>query len=350
MEYLNCPFVETKAADEQDGTITGYGSVFDVLDLQGDVVCRGSFSRTIKENPSGWPMLHSHQMGRPVGFWTHAREDRKGLFLRGEFTLDTPDGAAAAAFCRHAQKLNQPFGLSIGYRPFPGGVKDEGGIRKLLAIDLVEVSLAATPACLPARVVSVKAEDEGPDLRKMLHEGLGWSQAHIDQAHRRHKAHLDLAIREALREELGYSEAQISRGLRLPSEEAQVLRKAVRGRYGFSEEEIDGFLLPPPPDSVVEASAADIAKAFRDANFRVARRREYLAKLLDPPRPPRAQWMGDCSFSDQMYDQNRDERVKDVEDAIVKCKNAGEVASVLYTMGFKDQHVGYMQKAGLCDP
>src|SRR3954454_21931238 len=101
MEHLYAPFAEMKGLEEHNGRVSGYGSVFGNEDLQGDVVCPGAFKQTIAENPSGWPMLSGHIMSRVVGFWTHAREDSKGLYVEGEFTLDSADGAAAAATCRH---------------------------------------------------------------------------------------------------------------------------------------------------------------------------------------------------------------------------------------------------------
>ena len=301
MEYFNCPF-EVKAHDMTPaGFVAGYGSVFNVLDMQADVVAPGAFKATIKENPRGWPMLFGHEMAKCCGFWTTAREDSRGLYLEGEFTLESPEGASAAAIVRHGLKLGHPFGLSIGYKLNPGGWKMEGDIRKLTSISLLEVSVVSVPANQESRVVACKSDD--PSVLR-------------NEAYR-------------VLKEKGFSRRQIEHIL----------------AAGSSQPE------PPPAQETKQVSIPDIAAAFRDAKVVGARRRAYLEKVLDPPRPPKANWIPyDYGLADGLLDQCRDERIKVVEDAIAGCKTTDEIVSALYSLGFKDEHVGYMRKAGFCEP
>lgn len=159
MQYREFPFAfEQKAADEEeDGYISGYGSAFGgPPDLQGDIMVHGCFRDTIAEN-SGWPILFGHSMSKCCGFWTKAVEDKRGLFLEGQLTLDSPEGASAAALVRHGSRLKLPFGLSIGYSVNPQGYKVDGDVRKLTSVTLHEVSLVPVPACGRARVARVKS-------------------------------------------------------------------------------------------------------------------------------------------------------------------------------------------------
>jgi phage head maturation protease len=52
MDYLTFPF-EVKANSDEDGIITGYGSVFGNVDSTGDTVAPGAFAKTIADAKSG---------------------------------------------------------------------------------------------------------------------------------------------------------------------------------------------------------------------------------------------------------------------------------------------------------
>ena len=144
------------------GKFEGHAAVIGNVDLGGDRIKRGAFTRTIAETGGKWPVLMGHIMARPVGFSTGAEEDPKGLKVYGEFTLDSDDGRNAYALAKHAAKLKQPFGLSIGYAIPEGGTKFHGdtGVRDILDLDVLEFSLAAVPMNPRARLGAVKAAGE----------------------------------------------------------------------------------------------------------------------------------------------------------------------------------------------
>ena len=69
---------------EEDGSFSGYASLFGKVDLAKDVVERGAFAESLKgRGAGGIRMLFQHDPGEPIGTWTEIREDARGLFVRG---------------------------------------------------------------------------------------------------------------------------------------------------------------------------------------------------------------------------------------------------------------------------
>jgi hypothetical protein len=152
-----CP-LEAKAIAE-DGTFEGYASTFNNVDLQGDMVMPAAFATTLKKHSGKVPVFMAHRSDMPVGFGMEAREDAKGLWVKGQFTLGSDGGRNARATVLHAIELNHKPGLSIGYRLLKDGAEwDEStGVRKLKAIDLLEYSIALVPANPKARITAAKS-------------------------------------------------------------------------------------------------------------------------------------------------------------------------------------------------
>jgi uncharacterized protein len=157
---LRAPPLEIKLAGNgaDQGVITGYASVAGgEPDSFGDVVAHSAFAATIADHRAAGTMpvmLWSHDMARPVGRWTEMKEDQRGLFVTGQLNLSTSAGVDAFNHLRSKDIT----GLSIGFRLPEGGVKYQAdGSRLLTAIDLLEVSLVALPACSRARVSEVKS-------------------------------------------------------------------------------------------------------------------------------------------------------------------------------------------------
>jgi HK97 family phage prohead protease len=143
--------------DGDTGKFSGYASVFGGVDSYGDTLVRGAFESTLRTN--GKPkMFFNHSWDMPIGKWTKAKEDDKGLFVEGEFT----PGLALSADVRAAMRHGTLDGLSIGGYLKKGDYEEtEGGriIRKWS--NLMEVSPVVFPADGAARVdlSSVKSID-----------------------------------------------------------------------------------------------------------------------------------------------------------------------------------------------
>lgn len=128
--------------------IEGHASLFGVEDLMGDVVRAGAFAQSLRGGtgpPVLVPMLLGHAHGRVAGRWVAAREDGRGLYVRGLVEGGTRAGDAALAAI--ADGLD---GLSIGFRAQMWRPRIAGG-RELMRVNLIEVSLVSAPALPGAR-------------------------------------------------------------------------------------------------------------------------------------------------------------------------------------------------------
>jgi HK97 family phage prohead protease len=105
--------LEQKAV-EPDGTLTGYGSVWNVLDTYGDRVAKGAFKRSLSEWKAKGRMpafLWQHQPDQVIGRWLEMREDDYGLYVKGQLS-DTQLGRDARTLVKDGALT----GLSIGFR------------------------------------------------------------------------------------------------------------------------------------------------------------------------------------------------------------------------------------------
>lgn len=129
-----------------DLTIEGYASLWGVADLNGDVVAKGAFARSLcLAGAEGVKMLHQHESRSPVGVWDEVREDECGLFVRGRIF----DWSADARFAQALVRTGAMDGLSIGFRS--RRARRDGRLRVLTEIELWEVSLVVFPALPGAR-------------------------------------------------------------------------------------------------------------------------------------------------------------------------------------------------------
>ena len=130
------------------GVFCGYASLFGETDLGGDVVAPGAFRASLrKRGPQGVRMLFQHDPGQPIGTWLDIAEDAKGLRVVGKLNADVARARELAALIRDGA-LD---GLSIGYKTIRA-TRAPGGARKLLALDLWEISLVTFPMLPGARV------------------------------------------------------------------------------------------------------------------------------------------------------------------------------------------------------
>lgn len=145
-------------ADGADGEINGYGSIWDKVDSYGEVVVQGAFTKSLK----AWrrlkrpiPMLWQHRSDQPIGVWDDFEEDEKGLKLSGRLNLETQRGKEAWSDV----KMQAVTGLSIGYYEVKADPYDYGSTepRKLIELDLREVSPVTFPALKEAQIDAVKA-------------------------------------------------------------------------------------------------------------------------------------------------------------------------------------------------
>ncbi len=141
----------------QDVRIAGYASVFGVPDNGGDVVLPGAFEVLAARVPLLW----QHDTKEPVGFVEQMREDARGLRVVAR-VVASGRGEQAAQLLR-AGAID---GLSFGYRVKSARPDRVRGLRQLIKLDLIEVSLVTFPMQPLARVLgfSMVAEETTNDL------------------------------------------------------------------------------------------------------------------------------------------------------------------------------------------
>ena len=170
---LEMKFIPCQPVAEDDARVSGYASLFDVADQNGDIVAPGAFQASLdrhrKEGRSVKFLWH-HDPISPIGVWDELVEDAKGLKARGRLVTEVSRAAEAAALLQ-AGAID---GLSIGYRTVRA--EKAGAGRRLIEIDLWEVSIVTFPM-LPAARASLKAPDPDEDLADALSEALQGARA-----------------------------------------------------------------------------------------------------------------------------------------------------------------------------
>ena len=150
-----------------DGEFIGYASVFDNIDLHGDVVRKGAFEATLaewatlgKETGAVIPLLYGHDTYDPnnnIGYIKAAEEDDRGLKVHGKIDLEGGNGPQVYRLIK-GRRLRQ---MSFAYEVMnarPGKVEDRE-FNELLELKLHEVSLVPLGANPQTELVGVKDTD-----------------------------------------------------------------------------------------------------------------------------------------------------------------------------------------------
>jgi HK97 family phage prohead protease len=112
---------------------SGYASIFNVKDLQKDVILRGAFGAV---DLSKIKLLLNHDFTKEVGLITALQEDSKGLYISGETSISVVRGMS----------------LSIGFFVQDFWVDSLSGIRFIKRADLREVSFVNKGANVFAKI------------------------------------------------------------------------------------------------------------------------------------------------------------------------------------------------------
>lgn len=141
---------------EDDGTFTGYGSVFGNVDSYKEIVAPGAFKSSlaaIKSAGDPLPVLWQHDASKPIGLYTDMSEDARGLKVSGTLLKDDVALAREAYALMKARVVK---GLSIGYCVRGDSIDEKTGVRTLKELDLREISVVTFPANEEAQIENVK--------------------------------------------------------------------------------------------------------------------------------------------------------------------------------------------------
>lgn len=170
-----------KSVDPSDGSFVGLGAVYNNVDLGGDQIMPGAFTKTLQ--PAGRPItiLWQHNSDQPIG-QAKITDSPAGLRVEGQLVLGDP--IAERAY--YLMKTGTVKGLSIGYETLQS--KEDGDVRQLTELKLWEISVVTFPMNPDAQISSVKAVTE-EDRQKHL-KGANEDRKGIDRLQRSLRIHL----------------------------------------------------------------------------------------------------------------------------------------------------------------
>lgn len=174
-------FAEALSRIDADGRFCGYASLFGRVDLSGDVVMPGAFARSLRlKGTAGVGMLLEHDPEAVIGRWMRIEEDERGLWVEGRL-----GGSAEAARAGEMMRVGALDGLSIGFRTVAADEDRHARVRRLLEIDLWEVSVVVAPMLPEARARAAgagRAEAAEPDVAADLSARLREAAAILREA------------------------------------------------------------------------------------------------------------------------------------------------------------------------
>ena len=143
--------------DENLGIVKGYGSVFGNKDSDNDIIEKGAYKRTIKNNGSRVKYLYQHDITKPIGKMKELYEDEKGLVFVAEVPKTT--------FGNEVLELMK-YGVidenSVGIMPVKKDY-DEDGVRMIKEVKLYEISAVTIAANDEAKILEVKGQYNDTD-------------------------------------------------------------------------------------------------------------------------------------------------------------------------------------------
>ena len=181
--------IQLKSVSEK-GEFEGYAAIFNNVDLGGDMIMPGAFSKTMKENVQV-PVLWGHSSREVIGLNQDWSEDSKGLHVKGKLILDVQRAVEAHALMKEGAVK----GLSIGYDAIIADYRQEKDdfIRVLREIKVWEYSLVPFPMNPDAQLTDVKSAGE---IEETLHQAIRLSKRFAGQLSAEQKALIEQAIKQ----------------------------------------------------------------------------------------------------------------------------------------------------------
>ena len=157
--YKSTPIGELLDADEYAGIIKGYGSFFGNKDSDNDIIMKGSYTKTIKENGERVKYLYQHDMNQPIGKMRELYEDEKGLVFVAEIAK-TQLGKDVVELMKGGILTEN----SVGIMPIQK--ENKGEYREISEVKLYEVSAVTLAANDQAKILDVKGNVDVEKLSK----------------------------------------------------------------------------------------------------------------------------------------------------------------------------------------
>ena len=157
--YKAAPLGELSDYDEKNSIVKGYGSYFNNKDADNDVIMRGAYRKTIKENGYRVKYLYQHNMMQPIGKMKELYEDEKGLMFVAEIPKTTLGKDVIELMKAGVITEN-----SVGILPIQK--EDKGDYREIKEVKLFEISAVTLAANDQAKIMDVKGSKMIEDVYK----------------------------------------------------------------------------------------------------------------------------------------------------------------------------------------
>lgn len=169
--YKAAPLGELTDYDEKNSLVKGYGSYFDNMDSDSDIIRQGAYRKTIVENGNRVKYLYQHNMMQPIGKMKELYEDEKGLV----FVAEVPKTSLGKDVIE-LMKAGVITENSVGILPVVK--EDKGDYREIKEVKLFEISAVTMAANDQAKILDVKGEaaiqsisDRYDNLSKLIRKG-----------------------------------------------------------------------------------------------------------------------------------------------------------------------------------
>jgi len=164
MDYEIKRAQEVKAVREDSNLfIEGYASVFGVVDSYDDVVVKGAFTNTLINDAKRVKFCWQHNLDDVIGKIIEMREDDRGLWFKAKIS-NTSKGKDVAILVED-DALDE---VSFAYRTKKYLMDEETDIRKLLEVELIEISLVTRAANPEAVITSTEKKSEEEKLAEAV--------------------------------------------------------------------------------------------------------------------------------------------------------------------------------------
>lgn len=153
------PMGEIADIDDKMGIVKGYGSYFGNKDSDNDVIAKGAYQKTIKENGERVRYLYQHDMSQPIGKMKEMYEDDKGLMFVAEIPKTT-----LGSDVLELMKAGIITENSVGILPIQKQMKDD--YREITEVKLYEISAVTLAANDQAKILDVKGNIDFEKIQK----------------------------------------------------------------------------------------------------------------------------------------------------------------------------------------
>lgn len=150
---------------DEEGIIKGIGSVFGNVDSDGDIMVKGAYTKTLKENGDRVAFLWQHNMKDAFATYESLEEKESSL----DYVIKVPMTSASAADKYHLIKAGVVKENSVGFQPIREQKSANGGHNEILEVKLYEISAvtrASNPLALVEMVKAAKTQEQLDAVRQ----------------------------------------------------------------------------------------------------------------------------------------------------------------------------------------